>query len=636
MKLYALVDPLTKVDSDIKEIVSERPQAMMLKLCLQYWQEHAHKVTCFQDLRTYICILDGNERNEFFAHTLISGQQTRPQSDSPLVSQCRPKFMCVTLTKEQLDVTKWFTREINHLKADWLLTVAPFTLVFKIDRLESLVCQCIRLYNLSLRYDFKLPPSDRLPGDDAALLAVMGLVRMFKMKGRRMYFRNGFHYAALLLECALTRSKHNYDFLLTLVRLYTSMGLGALAMAKYHQLSIKNLQHITLSWIMFTRISTMHPHPATVNVEGKGRITIDPAEEMASILKWHAEAVELNSRSIWQVQKNNSWTMQIDAANTQTILHDGFARCLMIAELSAVRRIRFPDTVPEFRDQPLNLPRQILDTRDRKPFPNYEHHANSRYLTFEEQLPSPAGEEVDVGWLADNLWLVQFWGILSLDEFHALDHKSLLSLKEYYANWKSTATETERKLIALCDKLMELTSYVTGVLDGGSWNSKATKQTLHLLKQAQDQNYFAMKSLKTPKPHDVTSDGLRYPSSRVLNDYYGRLQMFQFTYRALDFIQKKNLREGNQMAEVPKKAIENAKIKVREHASTLWYNATTYRADIASRSFTSGMRQELGDDPVGKALRQSSFGNKEVEDVCKFWRDGWLDAWDGFIKTKLC
>ena len=147
--------------------------------------------------------------------------------------------------------------EINALKMDYTLRISKSQ---SQSILQAFVCNCTRLYKLSIFLGDDRVYSDNKPGDDACILAVMGLVRLSELEQKRYLFLS-----AQLLEFLLARSKHNYQALLTLVRVYVMLGAGSLAMKTYKRLAIKNLQHETMAHVLFTRFATIHPHAAPIN-----------------------------------------------------------------------------------------------------------------------------------------------------------------------------------------------------------------------------------------------------------------------------------------------------------------------------------------------------------------------------------
>ena len=231
----------------------------------------------------------------------------------------------------------WITREINLLKLEYHLVVSRDWNSHRIDLLAAFVSNCLRLYKISLDFEFELPPSDRRPGDDAALLAAMGLIRLFKMGKRHALVQS-----VVVLEHILLSSRYNYDVLLILVRLYMFLGAGSLAMERYNRLSIKNIQHATISWVLYTRLSSIHPYPASYSSTGNGRITIAPIEGMSSAFDWHTSAEMLSRKAIHSMQDNGQWKMSLDALDTNRAVFDGFARCLFYAEARRIERLSPP------------------------------------------------------------------------------------------------------------------------------------------------------------------------------------------------------------------------------------------------------------------------------------------------------
>lgn len=225
------------------------------------------------------------------------------------------------------------------LKLEYNLIVSRDDNIFKDSLLQGFICSCLRLYRLSLKYDLNLPVSDRLPGDDAALLAAMGLIRLYKTRQRYPEHNNALLRSIVVLEHLLLRSKHNYDALLILVRLYMFLGAGSLAMERYSRLSIKNLQQTTVSWVLYTRMSTIHPHPAIISrTNGGGQTTIDPASDMIQALDWHKSAYGLCKKSVMSMQDNGRWSMSLDALSTSAHIDCGFSKLLLLVETKRIAR----------------------------------------------------------------------------------------------------------------------------------------------------------------------------------------------------------------------------------------------------------------------------------------------------------
>lgn len=81
--------------------------------------------------------------------------------------------------------------------------------------------------------------------------------------------------SAAVLDHLCRNSPHNYEALLLLVRIYLLLGAGSLALSTFSKLSVKQIQFDSVAHILFTRLSTVHPHSAPP-VEGAEYKDFDP------------------------------------------------------------------------------------------------------------------------------------------------------------------------------------------------------------------------------------------------------------------------------------------------------------------------------------------------------------------------
>ena len=231
----------------------------------------------------------------------------------------------------------WVTKEINALKFEYYLVVSRDENCHRTDLVIQFVTNCLRLYRLSARFGQMLPSSERRPGDDAAILAAMGLIRLMKL-GRRPALIQ----CISVLETLLQYSQHNYDAILVLVRLYLFLGTGSLAIDHYSELSIKNLQNATISWVLFTRISTIHPHVNDGLANRQKRSATDIGDEALHILKWHHTAQEVANKSMRQMQDGGRWSMLLDSLATCRSVELGFTHYSIAVEANRIARLRSP------------------------------------------------------------------------------------------------------------------------------------------------------------------------------------------------------------------------------------------------------------------------------------------------------
>ena len=207
------------------------------------------KPSTFRDISNYVEALPGPEKITFVHKvsdvvTNVVGEIPQDvESDSRLERQ-----------------RQWVAAEINSLKLDYTLVVSRRERLESTPLMEAFVTNCLRLWALSLTLDQDgHTVTDRRCGDDAAILAATGCIRLYGQQRQKGLLR-----ASLILEELLFYSPHNYEAQLLLIQTYISHGAATRAFQHYTRLDIKNLQHLSLYWVLFTRISTLHPLPSTV------------------------------------------------------------------------------------------------------------------------------------------------------------------------------------------------------------------------------------------------------------------------------------------------------------------------------------------------------------------------------------
>lgn len=203
------------------------------------------------------------------------------------------------------------------------------------EQLESFVCRCLRLYDISLYLNQELPITERHPADDAAILASMALIHVANSGPGAALLRS-----TAILETLLEGSKHNYDGLLIQIRLCLRLGLPSLALEHYVQLSVKNMQQATLSWILYTDISVIHPYPYMLQHSNTDdRPIMDLSENIASAIDWHAMADQTLSESTIKMLREGQYNMLIDTLALQRSLKIGFSKFLLVSERSRIQNV---------------------------------------------------------------------------------------------------------------------------------------------------------------------------------------------------------------------------------------------------------------------------------------------------------
>lgn len=201
--------------------------------------------------------------------------------------------------------------------------------------------------------------------------------------------------AVALLEYASSRSKVNPEILLLLVRLYSFMGAGTLAMRVYKRLRIKQVQVDTLGYTIFDRISSLHPHTFT-------QFEDDLSETKEHDLLLEHQRFYKNVRSqitknAWRSLEHGSYNTIFGLVEVSDHLSRSVAAAMSVLELRRINRITRKeaplhpssygyDVLPS---QP-ELVTQWHDNSDYLSFPNFEAHSAPRFETFIRLGPAPS------------------------------------------------------------------------------------------------------------------------------------------------------------------------------------------------------------------------------------------------------
>lgn len=143
--------------------------------------------------------------------------------------------------------------------------------------------------------------------------------------------------ATALLESAWSRSKSNFQISLMLVRLYSYLGCGSLAMRAYQRLYLKQIQLDTLSYVMFDRISTLHPHPISESTDGpsKTRSLIELLQKQQKLYKTSREHINKNT---WLSFKHGSYNSILEFREVTQKLSYSMSATMSVVESNKIQR----------------------------------------------------------------------------------------------------------------------------------------------------------------------------------------------------------------------------------------------------------------------------------------------------------
>lgn len=219
--------------------------------------------------------------------------------------------------------------------------------------LEHAASNSIRSYRMAMDDDGQISKAllktDQHPADDLCILAATCLIKLSLIKSesstetlQRIETTYALQ-AAVLLENAWTHSKYSFQISLLLIRLYSYLGCGSLAMRAYRRLGLKQIQLDTLSYTVFDRLSSLHPHPSSQFTDSflKQRTLLEHLQKQQNIYKSARESIAKNS---WLSFKNGSYNSIFEMREVSYMLSHSMAAAMSVVESRKISRLTEPGT----------------------------------------------------------------------------------------------------------------------------------------------------------------------------------------------------------------------------------------------------------------------------------------------------
>jgi N-terminal acetyltransferase B complex non-catalytic subunit len=284
---------------DLTAVELENDADTLLSTSVELHQRYSQRASCFRNL-SHVNLLSASDQSLFLS-TIESS----------------------TLGLQKAGQAAWCAAEVNCLKQDYCVVISDRKNLNNTDLLSAFVANCLRLYKIALPLGNGFTVSERRPGDDAAILAAMGCVHLHKNGQKHALIR-----CVAILEALLSDSKHNYDAILMLIRVYTYLGAIPLAAKYWDRLDTKHLQTLGVSWIMFTRISTLHPHSCT-----NERFPLDPADALTKMLDWAIKTEKASGKREIEYLEHHSYNGLLDIVEHNRDMSNAYPKFMLTSEL---------------------------------------------------------------------------------------------------------------------------------------------------------------------------------------------------------------------------------------------------------------------------------------------------------------
>jgi N-terminal acetyltransferase B complex non-catalytic subunit len=280
----------------------------LLDACKQYFSMRCEHLSCFDELRDPLDVLDAEYQQKF-----------------------------VDLTHEAASVNSEpgplsIIRVLNALKLEYCFLISPQTATFS---LQDFSCKVVDTYQ-----QFCSTEKDSgEPGAQLPMLASMALLQTHQTEQEGTVDQNLQHVsylqAGFLLHYCLTRFRDNYPTLVVLTRITTLLGAISFSAKFFKKLSIKNLQWENAGHLLLTRLSTLHPQGSR---GGEG--SFDPLQMLDLATSANANSVRSVRRLIMVGLNNKSYVNVMETISLREDLKKSFSKQMYRIESARGQRLR--------------------------------------------------------------------------------------------------------------------------------------------------------------------------------------------------------------------------------------------------------------------------------------------------------
>ncbi|KAL8702942.1 MAG: hypothetical protein Q9201_003896 [Fulgogasparrea decipioides] len=356
--------------------------------CADYFKVKGDKSFYFNDIQDYLDGLNLEAGERLLEEAKITIKDRIQKDGTQRDKRNGLSMMKVNLLKLEyyLVISKFGLLKAGAEKEDRILecikAYGPRSTIAALDqshhsgdaaRLEKFAVKCIALYGS--RSMIRINGShhaERYPEDDAGILAASTLLRLHQMGDHQ----NALLRATTILQHIISVSPFNYEALVIMTILCTRLGDGWGAAEYYERLAVKNIQLPTMSWLLCTRMSTLHPHSPQLNGSNAPvrRSGDDPVQHLSRALDYHLHIRESDQQEMIGFLEAGKYTSSVDAMKHSDDIQNGFAKYMLFLEF--VRTERLSGAPQKLKNQ--LLPVDLIsvsarENRDGNPVPRWEH-----------------------------------------------------------------------------------------------------------------------------------------------------------------------------------------------------------------------------------------------------------------------
>lgn len=247
----------------------------------------------------------------------------------------------------QVSTTARQITTINAYKLDYCFRIFSDRSLSR-KRAEEFVSRCLKMYRAMKKEEATDKTIENQPRDDLGLLAVMSLIRLDEQSNRGKAPSAELIRSAAILEHLCQNSPHNYQILLLLVRVYSLLGAGSIAMKTFGKLSVKQIQNETVAHNLYTRLATIHPFGASpIEAELKDFI---PEVALGQAISFYDHADRTTTRQRTTGLNLGSYANVQGTIELQESLRNSICKRMWALEARRIDRLQGKDRFSRFED----------------------------------------------------------------------------------------------------------------------------------------------------------------------------------------------------------------------------------------------------------------------------------------------
>jgi N-terminal acetyltransferase B complex non-catalytic subunit len=603
--------------------------ASPLSLCTEYFRSSAPKASCFEDIAPILLKLGAAEQSKFFTDA------------EEYTSTLR------NTAKEELAISDALGAQTNLLALRYHVQISKSKSESAEKELEELAAQALSIYIDFTKSGKEMSKLEVYTAESSVILAASALIRLASVStaSSHIYILQ----SMIILEQSLKERPNSYQAVLFLLKICRSVGAISKVFQIYPRLSIKNLQHESMSHFLLTRIPTIHPFPITQFSSSElAKNDADPLLSIQKVLKPYSSVGEKTDKSIRTCLEQGNYSNVREFGKIEDALERSIVQGLTAIDERRIIRLAQskkgsvpPRLLESYR---LSTKQPLLDQRDYDILANYENPEVKKLWSLISQEPKPEEIYVRAYELIEHLYLLLQLGPEAVSTKRGLDITVLSeSLKKITKDQQfSSLTQPEQDYVNLADHIGDILLYILTVP-----NSKKDKTKLESLFQTLEETVSSGLALPTDSLASLSLNIQTGPTWDILNTSFSRLEgvillrAFSFFLSSSSSPLPKTLRSSltpyiKGVETVATKTRDSVRSDAAQKTNALSESGVIGGLADAVLGRAEEAQTEAGPDTSGKylgSLIEEFASEGEVETYIGSIVDSWNEALDGVLRV---